>query len=361
MKNTVKKRFLTFVLIITGLGSMAQVGGDATYTFLELPNSARVAALGGSNISLYDNDLNMVYYNPALLNEGMHNHLALNYSNYIADINYGYASYAYNLEGIGTLGAGIYYINYGEFIRADETGVINGNFYADEYSVNLYYSRHFLEDSSLSVGGSLKTIYSALEQYTSVGLAVDAGVNYHKPGSDFSASLLVNNLGMQLSTYTQDNREPLPFDIQAGVSWKTKHAPFRVSLGLHQLTHWKMRYESPLITQQLELDDTDEEISFSNRMGRIGDELMRHIVLGVEITPSDNFFLAFGYNYQRRTELALSNRPGLIGFSAGAGIKISKFMLSYGMGRYHMAGTTHTISITTDLGEFITKDQTAGS
>lgn len=357
IKHIVKKQVIILILVLTSLSGMSQVGGDNTYTFLELPNSARVAALGGSNISLWDNDLNMVYYNPALLNENMHNNLALNYSNYIADINYGYASYAYHLEDIGTLGAGIYYINYGEFIRANEAGVIDGNFYADEYSVNLYYGKRLLDDSSLNVGGSLKTIYSALERYTSVGMAIDGGINYHKPGSNFSASMVFSNLGMQLSTYTQDNREPLPFDLQVGASWKTNHAPFRLSLGLHQLTHWKMRYDSPLNTEQLVVDDDgQEEISFSNRMGRIGDELLRHIVMGVEITPSENFFLAFGYNYQRRTELALANRPGMVGFSFGAGLKISKFMLSYGLGRYHMAGTTHTMSITTNLDEFVTKN-----
>ncbi|MGC9332361.1 MAG: type IX secretion system protein PorQ [Bacteroidales bacterium] len=343
------------LLVIFSIAGNAQVGGDNTYAFLELPNSARVAALGGTNISLFDDDLNMAYYNPALLNKNMHQHVALNYSNYIADINYGYASYAHHIDGIGTFAAGMYYLNYGEFIRADETGIINGNFYADEYALNLYYARPLTWDSALNIGGNMKVIYSNLERYTSLGLALDAGVNYHEKGSNFSSSVVIKNMGFQLTTYTDDNREPLPFDLQAGVTYKTPHAPFRISTGMHQLTKWKMRYDSPLNLSQITLDDKEEndEISFSNKMGQIGDEILRHIVLGVEIVPSDNFFISMGYNYQRRKELALSNRPGMIGFSIGAGIKISKFMLSYGLGRYHMAGTSHTISITTDMGAFI--------
>ncbi|MFW5805104.1 MAG: type IX secretion system protein PorQ [Bacteroidales bacterium] len=359
MTNRFNKLFLITLLVIYSLHLKAQVGGDNTYAFLELPNSARVAALGGTNVSLYDNDLNMTYYNPALLNENMHQHVALNYSNYIADINYGYASYAHHLDGIGTVAAGIYYLNYGEFIRADETGVITGNFYADEYAMNLYYARPLNKDSSLNVGGNMKIIYSNLEQYTSLGIALDAGINYHKTGSNFSSSIVVKNLGFQLTTYTNDNREPLPFDLQTGVTYKTPHAPFRVSVGMHQLTKWKMRYDSPLRTTALSLDDEndkDNEISFSNKIGQIGDEVLRHFVLGIEIMPSDNFFIAFGYNYQRRKELALSNRPGMIGFSIGSGIKISRFMLSYGLGRYHMAGTSHTISITSDMGAFIKRN-----
>jgi hypothetical protein len=356
MKNMVNKFFVITLLVIFSIAGKAQVGGDNTYAFLELPNSARVAALGGTNISLYDDDLNMAYYNPALLNENMHQHVALNYSNYIADINYGYASYAHHIDGIGTLAAGIYYLNYGEFISADEAGIINGNFYADEYALNLYYARPLTWDSALNIGGNMKVIYSNLERYTSLGLALDAGVNYHEYGSNFSSSLVIKNLGFQLTTYTDDNREPLPFDLQAGVTYKTPHAPFRISLGMHQLTKWKMRYDSSLGSTQITVEDDEEEnneISFSNKMGQVGDEMLRHIVLGVEIVPSDNFFIALGYNYQRRKELALSNRPGMIGFSVGAGIKISKFMLSYGLGRYHMAGTSHTISITTDMGAFI--------
>jgi len=121
----VKKKVLVFLAIIyLPLVTLSQIGGDNTFEFLNLPNSARIAALGGNNISLYDKDLNMAYYNPALLRESMHNNLALNYTNYISDINYGYASYAYHFENIGTFAAGVYYMNYGDFIRANEQGEI---------------------------------------------------------------------------------------------------------------------------------------------------------------------------------------------------------------------------------------------
>jgi hypothetical protein len=349
------KRTLTIILILSGLSGFAQIGGDNTYEFLELPNSAHVAALGGYNISLYDKDLNMAYYNPALLRENMHQNIALNYSNYIADVNYGYVSYAYHVKDIGTFGAGLHYINYGDFTRANIEGEILGNFYAQEYSFNLYYAREFLSDSSLSVGGTLKTIYSALDRYYSSALAIDAGVNYHVSGSNFSASLVFSNLGFQLKTYTDDNREPLPMNLAIGTTFKLPHAPFRISIGAHQLLNWDMRYDDPLESQQLIDDGSDTTTNFGTKLGNAGDEILRHLVLGVEIMPTDNFFIAFGYNYQRRQELSLTNHPGIVGFSVGAGIKVSKFMISYGMARYHMAGVSHQFSITTDLNKFIRK------
>ena len=60
------------VIIACILGSipllaLAQKGGESTYSFLGLTNSARVAALGGEVISLLDDDINLVFHNPALL------------------------------------------------------------------------------------------------------------------------------------------------------------------------------------------------------------------------------------------------------------------------------------------------------
>ncbi len=223
------KRILTiFIFIGISALSFAQIGGDNTFEFLRLPASARVFALGGSNISLYDNDINMAYYNPALLKSNMHNHLSVNYANYISDINYGYVSYAYHLDNVGTLGVGLFFLDYGKFRRANVQGEILGNFYAQEYAFNLFYSRKLSEDSTWNVGGNLKPIYSALDHYYSLALAVDVGINYHRPRSNFSASAVISNLGFQLKPYTKGNQEPLPLDMQLGITYKAPHAPFRI-------------------------------------------------------------------------------------------------------------------------------------
>ena len=97
----VKRFFIIF--IFTGFSCLAcsgnlaaQAGGNNTWEFLNLTNSARIASLGGKNISLRDGDLNMVFHNPALLDSTMDNHLAINYVNYFTDINIGYAAWAYH-------------------------------------------------------------------------------------------------------------------------------------------------------------------------------------------------------------------------------------------------------------------------
>ena len=87
--------------------AFGQVGGEGTYRFLDLTTSARSAALGGYQVALDDNDLDLVFHNPALLRDTMRNQLVLNYVDYFSDIKFGYASYAWHLNKIGTVATGI--------------------------------------------------------------------------------------------------------------------------------------------------------------------------------------------------------------------------------------------------------------
>src|SRR5210317_335835 len=119
---------ITTILLLFFQAVPAQKGGESTYSFLGLTNSARVAALGGESVSLMDNDINLVFHNPALLSPGMHNNLNLNYINYFAGVNFGYASYAFHKEDIGSFAAGMHYVNYGTFDRTDEFGENQGTF-----------------------------------------------------------------------------------------------------------------------------------------------------------------------------------------------------------------------------------------
>ena len=95
-----KKKVLSFIcLILIASSSFSQTGGDNIYEFLNLTHSGLVSSLGGTNVSLTGNNLNLVYHNPALLNSGMNNNLALNYVNYFAGINYGLAMYSKSYPG----------------------------------------------------------------------------------------------------------------------------------------------------------------------------------------------------------------------------------------------------------------------
>lgn len=343
------KSAVSVILLLVPLLINAQKGGSSTYSFLGLTTTARVSALGGKTVSILDDDINMVYQNPALLNGSMHNHLGINYVNYFAGINYGYTSYAYYLENVGHFAAGMHFVDYGTFDRTDELGVNTGTFRASEYALNLTYSRWII-DSMLMAGVSLKPIYSSFEQYSSFGMALDLGVTYHNPGSLTTVALVARNAGLQLTSYT-GVREKLPFELQAGITQGLQHAPFRFTVTLQNLERWDLTYEE---TKESGINSLGSEIERS-RFDIFGDRLMRHVILGVEFLVGKNIFLDLGYNYRRRKEMKVNAHPGMVGFSMGFGFRISKFRFAFGRASYHLAGGTNHISLTTNLSEFYRK------
>jgi hypothetical protein len=312
-----------------------------------------VASLGGKVVSLPEDDLNLPFHNPALLSPGMSDNLVLNYVGYFAGIKYGYASYAKSFESLGNFALGLHYIDYGEFTYADVNGIRAGEFSASEYALNMIYSRKI--DSFIRVGINIKPIYSSFEKYNSTGIAADLGIEYFNPSNLFSAGLVLKNIGTQISTYYGTaGREPLPFEIQAGVSQKLAYAPFRFSVLLQHLQKWDLSYESTLNNDNL-FDPLSGEGNEKSGIDKFADNMMRHVILGMEFLPTDNFYVSLGYNYLRRQELKLSARPAMVGFSWGFGLKLSKFHLSYGRASYSLAGGSNHFSISTNLAEFYSR------
>lgn len=337
------KFYLILLFILTVFTARAQIGGETTYQFLELTNSARVAALGGTQVALTDSsDLNLPFHNPALLHQAMGNTVLVNYVNYFMDINYGYASYARNYKGIGNFALGMHYINYGEFKEATELGELTGNlFNAAEYAFNIIYSNQY---KRLSYGANLKPVFSVFESYSSFGLAGDLGLNFSSKDSMTHVALVARNLGGQITTYYEDgNREPIPFNLQAGISTRLKYAPVVLSLTMQHLTNWDLGWSDEENEQTLE--------NWYKRQESFAKQIMRHAVLGVEIVPSQNFTLRAGYNYQRRQELKFEERLSTVGFSMGFGLKIKRFRLDFATSRFHLAGSSNLFSLAINLNE----------
>jgi len=335
---------IIMLFLVSSINLMGQKGGESVYNFLHLTNSARASALGGDNVSIMDDDINLVFHNPALLSSGMDQNMNLNYVNYFAGINYGYVSYAFNKENIGNFAGGIHYVDYGSFDRTDQFGNYNGSFRASEYALNLIYSRTLI-DTFLTVGVNVKPIFSVYEQYTSFGTTMDFGAVYYNPRTHTSAGLVMKNLGMQFVSFA-GTRERVPFEIQAGVTQGLEHAPFRFSLLLQNLEKWDLTYDEP------EDDPFGGGVNETNKFDIFADKLMRHAVFGVEFLLGESFHFDLGYNYKRRMEMKMDSWPGMVGFSWGFGFRISKFHVAYGRSRYHLAGGTSHFSLTANLSEF---------
>src|SRR6478736_4892628 len=64
----------------------AQIGGQQSFGFLNLPGGAKTAGIGGVNVSSRSHDVTMLYANPALLNDETNYQLSFGYTDYLSDI-----------------------------------------------------------------------------------------------------------------------------------------------------------------------------------------------------------------------------------------------------------------------------------
>jgi hypothetical protein len=170
-------------------------------------------------------------------------------------------------------------------------------------------------------------------------------VNYRSKDTLTHVALVAGNLGGQITTYYEDgNREPIPFNLQAGISTKLRHAPVIFSLTMQHLTNWDLGWS--------EEEENEQSLeSWYERRESFAKQVMRHAVLGAEIMPSPNFSIRAGYNYQRRQELKFDERLSTVGFSLGFGLKINRFRFDFATSHFHLAGSSNLFSLAINLNE----------
>lgn len=338
---------LSALCVLFGPILNAQIGGNNTYEFLNLPASARITALGGNHITVVDDDLALAFQNPAALNAGMHGQITLQNAIWFAKSNLSHLGYAYHVAPIGTtFSGGLQFVDYGKFVAADNIGTNIGEFRANEYAFHIGAGR-MLSDRT-SVGANLKMIGSRLESYNSFGLALDLAATYCDTAKRVVVTIVLRNVGAQLSTYS-DQREPLPTDLQIGFSKKLKYLPFRLSVMAHHLTRWNIRYDDPNAPQQQSI--LGNEPAQDKPFGDFVDNFFRHFVFSGEflLGKREGLRLRFGYNHLRRAELAVPETRSFGGISLGFGLKIKKFRLDYGFGGYHLGGAVHHMGVALDV------------
>lgn len=336
------KRIAVLLLTFTSISLSAQIGGRYTYQFLNLVNSPRQAALGGKVITNYDWDPSQGLYNPASINPEMDNQFQLNYVNYFADVNYGTASYAYLWDRrTQVIHGGITYINYGQFNGFDENGNPTNSFSGGEAALSVGYARN-IPYTDFHVGANVKFISSKLEQYSSFGAAIDIGVMYIYEPWDLHIAAVARNIGTQFTPFNEVY-EPLPFEVNFGISQTLQNIPIRWHFTLENLQVWNIAFENPnrAITD-LEGTTVSENINF-------WDNAFRHMIFGIELFPESGFNIRLGYNVRRAEELRILEQRAFAGLSAGFGVRLGKIRLSYSYSQYSAAANVSFFGLNIDF------------
>ena len=309
-----KKAIIVILTLIACQHIVAQESRSA-YNFLRLPVSAHAAALGGDNITIIDDDQMLIFSNPALLASVSDKTISLSYMNYMAGTSMAGAAFNRVVKEKASWAASAQYIGYGTMKQTGTDGTQLGEFSAKDIAVAGYFS--YMLSERIVGGITAKFVTSYIGNYSSIGKGVDLGLNYYDPDHDWSVSLVGKNLGGQLKAY-DDEYDPMPIDIQLGVSKRFAHTPFRVSATLVDLNHWNYKFTN-------------------------------HLVVGIDAALSESIWLGAGYNFRRANEMNIDDADGGgthgAGLSFGAGLNLQRFKLNIAYGKYHVSSTSLMLNV----------------
>jgi long-subunit fatty acid transport protein len=228
---------LLVIALVLSIGGAAQTFAQVGITavpFLQIEPDSRGAGMGNTGVAIADN-ASAIFWNPAGLAYQTGNQISITHSkwlpNFNTDLFYDYLVGKYYVDGIGTIGGHITFLNLGEQVRTDETGKNLGTFSSYEVAGGASYGFELNEHFALGTG--FRFIYSKLvpnglqvggqeaRAGTSIGLDI-AGM--YKTGpfdvfdreANFSAGLNLSNIGPGVQYTDKAQKDPLPTLLRLG-------------------------------------------------------------------------------------------------------------------------------------------------
>lgn len=305
--------FISFFLLLSSTISSQE--STTSYNFLRLPVSAHVAAVGGDNITLTDDDAALIFHNPALINGVSDKSINLNFMTFMEGAKTASTAFMKGAGNRGTWGVTAQYMDYGEMKETTPGGEQLGTFSARDIAVGGTFA--YALTNQLNGGVTAKFITSYIAGYNALAVAVDLGLNYFDEDHDLSLSAVARNLGGQVKAF-DDHFEHIPLDLQVGATKHIGQSPFRLSATLSRLNDW------------------------SEGFGH-------HFAVGADVLLGRNIYIAAGYNFRRASQMKIDDSEGAsshgVGFSAGAGLQLERFKLHVAYGKYHVSTSSILINL----------------
>jgi hypothetical protein len=356
------KSVFVFFLVAAATNLSAQVVDPGTLTngsefnniitgvpFLLITPDARAGGMGNAGVAIHP-DANAMSINPAKLAflEKPYGFSA-SYSPWlksiVPDINLGYLSGYYTIDGTNTIGASLRYFSLGEIqfvdVNQQDLGISNPN----EFAFDVTYAKRF--GDSFSLGTSLRYIYSNLSSGQTVGgqqthpgtaMAVDISAYYKTNsvlfGTDaiVSAGANISNIGTKLGYSDAVEKLFLPTNLKLGGATTfliDDYSTFTFALDLNKL----------LVPTQPFYDASGNIVSgkdpnrsvpsgifgsFSDAPGGFAEELKEvSIAAGLEYWYNQQFAFRAGYFYENPMK---GNQRY---FTLGAGLKYNVFNIDF--------------------------------
>src|ERR1700748_2285918 len=123
-----------FLLLAVGSVAAQTLGGNTVFSFLDLPNTPQLTALGGINNSTITGDAGLSFTNPALLRPSMHGEINASFSTlYGGAHNYNCWGAIHSARWQTSFAAGVNYLDYGNITQTDAAGNILGDLHPNDY------------------------------------------------------------------------------------------------------------------------------------------------------------------------------------------------------------------------------------
>jgi hypothetical protein len=352
--------FFTLVVVSLLLFSVSETFAvsEAAVLFLLISPGARAAGMGEAFVGVAD-DATAAFWNPAGLAYQKGRELTLMHANWLpqfeSDLFYDFGAYRQSVEGIGTFGLNVTYLNLGKQYYTDETGPeILGEFSSYEYAISGTYGTLLAENWAVGLG--LRFIRSNLSD-VKVGaemgdgkasdFAFDVATLYKFPfAPKLSFGLNLSNMGPKITYVDADQADPLPTNLKVGFAYKlvdTKFNRLTLTGDMNKLMvtrhadgtsdpFYKALFTSPWTIVEKEkqnIGGEDEKV--------IGESKILNAILsgGLEYWYSDLIALRTGYYW---------DKPGKVTYvSFGAGIQYNLYRFDFG---YVSAAEGHPLANT---------------
>jgi hypothetical protein len=313
--SSIKVALILTVLMLAGPATVLadninKKAGTSAFSFLKIDIGARPMAMGGAFTGVADDETSL-YYNPAGIAALEGRRFIAGYHNNFFDMQSGFLGYIHSLNEQRKVFLFVNYLNYGEFIRTNSSGVEEGgNFSGGDLMFAVGYAHKLKENFQL--GGTIKLIHEKIDVFSSAGLAFDLGGRYSFDYNRTAVGFMIQNLGGQLNTFVEeDDKDPLPLSFRLGGSRRLKGLPLLVALDA--------------------VYPTDNDIYFA-----LGLEFLKAKPLYIRLGWS-----SFGSNYKTG-----SSKDDLAGFSFGFGVDVRNIQISYTLAPQAELGTSHRITLT---------------
>ncbi|RMD90608.1 MAG: hypothetical protein D6813_08910 [Calditrichaeota bacterium] len=310
---------------------------EAAVLFLLISPHARASGMGEAFVGLAD-DVTAIYYNPAGLAFQEGKQFTSMYAKWLPqldleDMYYIFGAYKQSIEGLGTIGVDLTFLNLGKQTITDETGPEPlGTFTSNEWALTFSYAT--LLSENFGIGLNLKYIRSNLSDVgagaekgsgKASAFAVDIGIlkkNFFIDRLNFGVN--ISNIGPKITFIDAAQADPLPTNFKAGFAYRA------IDQKYNKLT---FVFDVNKLIVNRKADGTSDSVFKAFVTAWNNNDYIFNF--GGEYWYSDLIALRAGYNYDYA-----GNAKYL---TLGAGLRYSIYQFDFG---YISAGQDHPLSNT---------------